>query len=103
LETGSHMPLARIFSRENGAGLSRDMRLVAGLLEQAGHDVEMVGFGNEKGIRVLREGGMWAARLWRGRADVQIALEHLYPLSLGLGHANLLIPNPEWFRGKWLP
>jgi glycosyltransferase involved in cell wall biosynthesis len=95
------MALVRIFGRDNGAGLSRDMHLVAGLLEQAGHGVELVGFGNEKGVRMLREAGMWVARGWRGRADVQISLEHLYPLSLGLGRRNLLIPNPEWFRDKW--
>lgn len=97
------MPLVRIFGRDNGAGLSRDMQLVAGLLEQAGHAVEVVGFGNEKGVRMLREAGMWIARGWRGRADVQLSLEHLYPLSLGLGRRNLLIPNPEWFRDKWRP
>ncbi len=97
------MPLVRIFGRDNGAGLARDMRLVAGLMQQTGHDVEVVGFGNEKGVRMLREAGLWAARSWRGRADLQISLEHVYPLSLGLGRRNLLIPNPEWFRDKWKP
>ena len=97
------MALVRILGRDNGAGLSRDMQLVASLVERAGHDVEVVGFGNEKGVRMLREAGMWIARGWRGRADVQISLEHLYPLSLGLGRRNLLMPNPEWFRDKWRP
>lgn len=97
------MPLVRILGRDNGAGLSRDLTLVAGLLAQAGNTIEVVGFGNEKGIRTLRQAGMWVARSWQGRADLQISLEHVYPLSLGLAKRNWLIPNPEWFRDRWLP
>ncbi|GAB2627052.1 glycosyltransferase [Novilysobacter erysipheiresistens] len=97
------MSLVRIFGRDNGAGLARDMRLVAHLMQQAGHDVDVVGFGNEKGIRMLREAGLWVARGWRGRADLQVSLEHVYSMSLALGRRNVLIPNPEWFRDKWTP
>ena len=91
----------RIFSRANGGGLMRDLRLVSGVLAGAGHAVEPVAFGKEKGLRNLRLGGMWLAGAWRGRVDVQIALEHMYPRSFALAPRNLLVPNPEWFRADY--
>ena len=39
------MANVRIISRDNGVGLSRDMQLVAGLLREAGHKVEVFGYG----------------------------------------------------------
>lgn len=93
--------LVRIFSRDNGAGLSRDLRLVSETLVQAGHDVEVIAFGGSKGINALRQGGLILARSWRGRADAQIFIERVYPTLFELGRRNLLIPNPEWFPMQW--
>lgn len=97
------MPLVRIMSRANGGGLQRDLQLVAEVLTGAGFEVQAVGFGNEKGVRALRIAGMRMAALWRGRPDLQLALEHVYPLALGLSRRNLLMPNPEWFRPHYQP
>lgn len=79
----------------------RDLRLVSSLLAEAGHDVQGVAFGKEKGLRALRLGAMHVAQHWRGRPDLQISLEHVYPQSFGLARRNLLVPNPEWFRPKY--
>lgn len=95
------MPHTRIFSRASGRGLMRDLGLVSSLLAAAGHEVEPVAFGKEKGLRNLRLSGMWLAQRWRGRPDVQIALEHVYPRSFRLARRNLLVPNPEWFRSDY--
>src|SRR5690606_22101383 len=98
---GLPVPLIRIFSRGNGHGLSRDLGLVAGLLADAGNVVEPVAFSNEKGLRYLHMGGMWLERGWKGRADLQISLEHIYPPALPLARRNLWMPNPEWFKPRW--
>lgn len=95
------MPLTRIFSRANGGGLMRDLDLVSSLLSDAGHEVEAIAFGKEKGVRALHLGGLWLAQGWRGRADLQISLEHVYPQSFRLARRNLLMPNPEWFRPRY--
>ena len=97
------MPLVRIMSRANGGGLQRDLQLVADVLSRAGFAVQAVGFGNEKGVRALRIAGMRVAALWRGRPDLQLSLEHVYPQALGLARRNLLMPNPEWFRPHYRP
>lgn len=96
------MPLIRIISRDNGAGLRRDLRLLRDVLVQAGHEIEVVAFGSEKGINLLRETGMRLQQRWRGRADVQVFVERVYPGLLASGKRNLLIPNPEWFPRDWL-
>lgn len=95
------MPLTRILGRDNGHGLSRDIALVAGLLAEAGHTVEPIAFSNEKGLRNLHIGGLWLQRAWKGRADLQLCLEHIYPNVLPLARRNLWMPNPEWFRPRW--
>ena len=96
------MPLIRIFSRDNGAGLSHDLRLLQDTLSQAGYEVDVVAFGGGKGINHLRETGLRLQWRWRGRADVQIFIERVYPRLLAIGSRNLLIPNPEWFHQDWL-
>lgn len=95
------MPLIRIFARANAGGLMRDLQLLRALLYEAGHEVEAIAFGKEKGVRALQLGGMWLAQGWRGRPDLQISLEHVYPQSFRLARRNLLVPNPEWFRPKY--
>ena len=83
----------RIISRDNGVGLGRDLQLVAGVLRNAGVDVETLGFGSDKWLIALRQ---TALRLARRRVDTQVFLERVYPRCLPLANRNLLVPNPEW-------
>lgn len=97
------MPLIRILSRDNGAGLRRDLRMLQEALAQTGCEIDVIAFGGDKGVNRLREAGLRLQRRWRGRADVQIFVERVYPDLLAIGKRNLLIPNPEWFHCDWLP
>jgi glycosyltransferase involved in cell wall biosynthesis len=83
----------RIISRDNGVGLGRDLQLVAGVLRNAGVDVQTLGFGSDKWVIALRQ---TALRLAGRRVDTQVFLERVYPRCLPLARRNLLIPNPEW-------
>ncbi len=96
------MPLIRIISRDNGVGLSRDMRLLADALRADGRcRVELLGFGSNNSRNRLREARLRLGQLWRGRADVQLFVERVYERCLPAGKINLLVPNPEWFLPKW--
>lgn len=91
----------RIITRENGVGLSRDIRLIAEVLAEAGHSIELCGYrGSQLGNR-LREANLWRRRALYGQTDVQIFVERVYQRCLPLARRNLLMPNPEWFLPKW--
>lgn len=91
----------RIITRENGVGLSRDMCLIADVLSEAGHQMEVFGYrGSQVGNR-LREVGLWGRCALHGQADVQIFVERVYHRCLPLARRNVLMPNPEWFLPKW--
>jgi glycosyltransferase involved in cell wall biosynthesis len=101
-----------LIARDNGAGLSRDMHLLAGLLRDAGHDVTITGLGHRSRLsNRLRRLYARLRRLLRGwvhgelnaRYDMNIMLEHVRPEMFDRAHVNVLIPNPEWFREEWLP
>ena len=95
--------LIRVISRDNGGGLSRDLQVVAEALRSSGrYRVEVLGFGTVRLANHLRELRLALRSLLRGRADLQIFLERVYPRCLGAGRRNVLVPNPEWFRRKWL-
>lgn len=98
----SNRPL-RLLTRDNGVGLSRDLRLLADGLAQAGVACEQVGFGNGGRSGSLAEAGLWARRFLHGRADTQIFIERVYRRCLPLGRRNVLLPNPEWLLDKWRP
>ncbi len=91
----------RIITRENGVGLSRDLRLVADVLAGAGHRVEAFGYGGSQLGNRARELGLWSRRALQGQVDVQIFIERVYHRCLPLARRNLLMPNPEWFLPKW--
>lgn len=86
----------RIISRDNGFGLSRDMRLLAGALADAGIDVQSLGMSGDHARNAMHLAWLRVAQRWRGRPDVQFLLERTYPRSLALAPVNVLIPNPEW-------
>jgi hypothetical protein len=85
----------------NGAGLSRDIELIAGALEGAGISVHRQ---PARGRGKLRKWfGPWAIRAkvrlhtLRGgaRYDLNIMLEHIYPQFFGMARRNVLVPNQE--------
>ncbi len=92
-------PKLRIISRDNGVGLSRDLKLIAEALDPLPSQV--VGFGGNRSANLLREARLWARRGLQGRTHTQIFSERVYPRCLPLGDRNLLVPNPEWFKPKW--
>ncbi|MFK2878137.1 glycosyltransferase [Rhodanobacter hydrolyticus] len=101
-----------LIARDNGAGLTRDLRLLARLLAEAGHDVTITGLGHRGRLgNRLRRLHARLRRLLRGwfdgrlnaRYDINIMLEHVRPEMFDQAHANVLVPNPEWFRAEWLP
>ena len=100
-----------LIARDNGAGLSRDMHLLAKLLREGGHDVTITGLGHRSRLsNRLRRLYARLRRLFRGwfhgtlnaRYDMNIMLEHVRPESFDQAHINILVPNPEWFREEWL-
>ncbi|RDS84120.1 glycosyltransferase [Dyella psychrodurans] len=100
-----------LIARDNGAGLTRDMHLLAGLLREGGHDVTITGLGHRSRLsNRLRRLYARLRRLFRGwfsgklnaRYDINIMLEHVRPESFDQAHVNILVPNPEWFREEWL-
>lgn len=97
------MATVRIISRDNGVGLSRDMQLVAGLMRDAGHVVDVMGYGGHQLANRWRETAAWARRGVSGPVDLQVFLERVYKRCLPLARRNVLVPNPEWFSEKWLP
>lgn len=93
----------RLLSRDNGAGLTRDLALMEASLHARGVAVQRVGF-HSSGLRqYLREGQLWLQRTWGGRVPVQIFSERVYPRCMALADYNLLLPNPEWMLPKWMP
>ncbi|BDU15149.1 glycosyltransferase [Lysobacter auxotrophicus] len=89
-----------MITRDNGAGLSRDLRLIADVLRH-GHDVAPVGLGSGRlGNRIAQWRIRMAARLW-GAVDAQLSVERIYEPTLASARSNLLMPNPEWFRPSW--
>lgn len=96
-------PSLRLLTRDNGVGLSRDLRLMAECLSQAGLECERVAFGAGGRSGKAMQLDLWARRLRHGRTDVQVFLERVYPRCLPLSKRNVLVPNPEWLLDKWQP
>lgn len=95
------MAKLRVITRDNGAGLSRDLAIVADVL-RAGHQVAAVGLGRHRWRNHVYQWWTRAACRVRGRFDVQVSLERIYAPTLGCAARNLLIPNPEWFAPDWV-
>lgn len=106
----SHTATQRIqvLARSNGAGLSRDLTLVTGLLREAGYTVTVAGLNQRDslGSRLAKLGRRLGHGL-RGRSrtavrhDVNLMLERVYPDRFNQARHNVLIPNPEWLRQEW--
>lgn len=100
----------QVLSRGNGAGLSRDLELVACVLRQAGCTVTMTELSHRDTLssrlarlgRRLRDGlrALGPVRA-SARYDLNLMLERVYPDRFGQARRNVLIPNPEWLRQEW--
>lgn len=95
------MGTLRLVSRDNGAGLSRDLRLIAEVLGQE-HRVATMGFGANRMRNRLRQVAWRLHALAFGPVDQQLLVERVYVPLLDGAKSNLLMPNPEWFRASWL-
>lgn len=98
------MPVLNLIAWDNGVGLSRDLRLLAAALEQAGFEVHLSPVGRGKlrkwtrpllmHIRLISE------RLTGGREhypyDANLMLEHIRTEDIPFARRNFFIPNPEW-------
>lgn len=87
---------------DNGVGLSRDLRLIADVLREAGISVDIQP-GRGRG-KLRKWFGPWVRRARialhrmrrRPRYDLNLMLEHIHPELLGAARRNAFIPNPEW-------
>jgi len=98
-----------VIARDNAAGLSRDLGIVADNLTRAGFDVTVSALGQggvARSLRHLRLRTQRAYRHWRDASasqvfDVNVMLERIYPAFFALARRNVLIPNPEWFKPEY--
>lgn len=105
------MSRIHIAARDNGAGLSRDLQILAGALSDAGFDVTVSAIGQggpRRQLRHLRLRAKLAMERWRGgaargRFDVNIMLERVWRKYPPLAWRNALMPNPEWFKPEYAP
>lgn len=86
----------QLLGRDNGAGLSRDLELLAEALRAGGATVDAHG--------LPRRGRLaeWLTRLrfatGAPRYDVNLMLERIRPEFFRAARRNVLVPNPEYFR-----
>jgi glycosyltransferase involved in cell wall biosynthesis len=86
----------QLIARDNGAGLSRDLPLLADALRRAGCDTQTLGLPHRGRF------AEWLTRLRLARKtpafDVNVMLERIRPEFQRAARRNVLIPNPEYFR-----
>lgn len=100
------MTTVNVIARDNGAGLSVDLRIVADALVDAGFDVTVTALGHRSRlVGKLLYGWSRLRRRWqrtaRYRHDINVMLERVQPHLLDDARRNVLIPNPEWFHRDW--
>ncbi|HNX20107.1 MAG TPA: glycosyltransferase [Acidobacteriota bacterium] len=97
----------QIIGWDNGVGLARDMRLLAGALADAGARVSILAVPGDRVGRRDRAPLVWFHRARdRARAvaaggpafDVNVMIERIRPRFLRAARVNVLLPNPEWFK-----
>ena len=102
-----------LIARDNGFGLSRNLKLLHDTLAGAGFDVTISGIRRGALRKALHPAKLRATTLVRrltGRAaqcwDVNLMLERIRSKYLATAHRNVLMPHPEWFDERdrgWLP
>lgn len=86
----------QLIGRDNGAGLSRDMALLAEALRRSGHQVTLAALAHRGRLAEW----LTRARLTRRTAafDLNLMLERVRPEFTRAARHNVLVPNPEYFR-----
>ncbi|MBN8736971.1 MAG: glycosyltransferase [Xanthomonadales bacterium] len=102
-----------LIARDNGFGLSRNLKLLHAALVEAGFEVTISGIRRgalRKALHPLKLRLGTLARRLAGRGaqrwDVNLMLERVRPEYLGTARRNVLMPHPEWFDERdrtWLP
>lgn len=102
-----------LIARDNGFGLSRNLKLLHAALAEAGFEVTISGIRRgalRKALHPLKlRLGTLAQRLTgqgAKRWDVNLMLERVRPKYLATARRNVLMPHPEWFDERdrtWLP
>lgn len=103
------MASVNLVYRDNGFGLSRDFRLLAGALQRNGCEVSATRLDGRSERRRRRRGaaaflqmprtltGNLRRHLGGQRFDLNIMFEHVWPEQTALADKNIGLPNPEWF------
>jgi hypothetical protein len=100
------MPTINLIARDNGAGLSGDIRLLSRTLQAAGFEVTITRLGHRgrlvnrlrrAGARLRRLAGHWRRGVRDARYDINLMLERIRPELFHQARHQVLIPNPEWF------
>jgi glycosyltransferase involved in cell wall biosynthesis len=85
-----------LIARDNSAGLSRDLPLLADALQRAGHDTRITGLPHRGHV------AEWLTRWQLARKPpafyINVMLERIRPEFQRSAKRNVLIPNPEYFR-----
>ena len=86
----------QLIARDNNAGLSRDLPLLAQALQRAGCSTHLTGLPHRGRF------AEWLTRLRLARKapafDVNVMLERIRPEFMRAATRNVLVPNPEYFR-----
>lgn len=92
------MTRLNLIGRDNGAGLSRDMHLLAEALHVAGLETHASALPHRGRLAELGTRLSWLLRA--PAFDINVMLERIRPEFLRAARRNVLIPNPEYFRAK---
>jgi hypothetical protein len=95
-----------LIAHDNGIGLSRDTRLLAGVLAGGGFDVTVTALARD--TRGTKKSALKTVAyrlrnrlpLWRGTRppfDINLMIERIRPHHATSARLNLLLPHPEWF------
>lgn len=91
-----HPDRCQLIARDNGAGLSRDLPLLADALQRAGCSTQITGLPHRGRF------AEWLTRFKLARKppafDVNVMLERIRPEFLHAAQRSVLVPNPEYFR-----
>lgn len=88
-----------LIGRDNGAGLSRDLAMLAEVLGGAGFAVGISRLGSSGWSQFWQRRRVSGSRRGR-RFELNLLLEGTFAAWQPLARRNVLIPNPEWFRER---
>ena len=98
MSTADPAPRIQLLGRDNGAGLSRDLALLADALHEAGAAVDAHGLPHRG--RIAENLTRLRSAFGAPRYDLNLMLERIRPEFTRAARRNVLVPNPEYFRAK---